>query len=151
MNRWFQPFDRLSIVMAAIPVTIVGASFISSSGHPLAAKTEVWQSPVASVSIADSRSTAGLSAHLKKIGAKMYGAYWCPHCAQQKELFGEAAFRSIDYVECDPGGTNARPSLCKKAKITGYPTWEIKGKLYPGTQSLEDLAKLSGYSGPSNF
>ncbi len=137
-------------MLAAIPVTILGASFISPIGYPLAAKVEVLQPP-ASSSIADSRSTAGLAAHLKKIGAKMYGAYWCPHCAQQKELFGEAAFRSIDYVECDPSGTNARPSLCKKAKITGYPTWEIKGKLYPGTQSLEDLAKLSGYSGPSNF
>jgi hypothetical protein len=80
----------------------------------------------------------------------MYGAYWCPHCNDQKELFG-AAFSNIDYVECDPGGKNSRPSLCQKAKITGYPTWEIKGKLYPGTQSLEELAKLSGYSGPSNF
>lgn len=150
MNRWFQPFDRMSVVVAAIVLTLFGTSFVSPNGHPLVARAGEMRSSTPSVSIADNRSIAGLAAYLKKIGARMYGAYWCPHCTQQKELFG-AAFRSIDYVECDPGGTNARPSLCKNAKITGYPTWEIKGKLYPGTQSLEELAKLSGYSGPSNF
>lgn len=151
MNRWFQPFDRMSVVVAAIALTLCGPSFVSLGGHSLVAKAgETRSSSTSSVSTADSRSIAGLAAYLRKIGAKMYGAYWCPHCSQQKELFG-AAFRSIDYVECDPGGANARPSLCKSAKITGYPTWEIKGKLYPGTQSLEELAKLSGYPGPSNF
>lgn len=150
MNRWFQPFDRRSAVVTAIAVTIVGIGLVGSGGHLLVARAEALQPDPSSVSIADNRAIAGLVAHLRKIGAKMYGAYWCPHCSQQKELFG-AAFRSIDYVECDPKGANARASLCKTAKITGYPTWEINGKLYPGTQSLEDLAKLSGYSGPSNF
>lgn len=150
MNRWFQPFDRRTTVLAAIALTIVGTSFVIPLGHPLIARAETLRSTMPSMSIADNRSIASLAAHLRKIGAKMYGAYWCPHCSQQKELFG-AAFRSIDYVECDPDGANGRPALCKSAKITGYPTWEIKGKLYPGTQSLEDLAKLSGYSGSSNF
>jgi hypothetical protein len=150
MNRRFQSFDRISVAVAAIALTIFGTSFVIPVGYPIIARAETLRSTTPSLSIADNRSIAGLANHLRKIGAKMYGAYWCPHCSQQKELFG-AAFRSIDYVECDPGGANARPALCKDAKITGYPTWEIKGKLYPGTQSLEDLAKLSGYSGPSNF
>jgi len=29
----------------------------------------------------------------------MYGAYWCPHCAEQKEKFGDS-FRYAPYVEC---------------------------------------------------
>ncbi|HEY9888334.1 MAG TPA: hypothetical protein V6D02_08030, partial [Candidatus Obscuribacterales bacterium] len=31
-----------------------------------------------------------LAQHLTAQGATMYGAFWCPHCADQKELFGEA-------------------------------------------------------------
>src|ERR1041385_8352379 len=36
-------------------------------------------------------------------GARMYGAWWCPHCADQKELFG-FAFQYVNYVECSPPG-----------------------------------------------
>jgi hypothetical protein len=89
-------------------------------------------------------SVVDLAIRLKKIGAKMYGAYWCPHCTNQKKMFGQS-FSQINYIECDPGGQNPQPNLCQKADIQGYPTWEINGKLYPGVQSLHDLAKLSGY------
>jgi len=92
-----------------------------------------------------------LARHLKQIGAKFYGAYWCPYCAKQKELFGKEAFSQIDYVECDPAGQNARTELCKAANIKGFPTWEINGKFYRGIQSLEDLADISGYQGDRNF
>ena len=96
-------------------------------------------------------SEIALARHLNNIGAKKYGAYWCPHCHEQKELFGKEAFGLIDYVECDAKGSNARPQLCKAAGISGFPTWEIKGKLYAGVQSLEKLAEISGYTGPSDF
>ena len=91
--------------------------------------------------------------HLREIGAKEYGAYWCPHCHDQKMLFGKEAAALIDYVECDPQGQNSRTALCEAAaaNIKGFPTWEIKGQFYSGTQSLEKLAYLSGYTGPRNF
>ncbi|HIK28779.1 MAG: hypothetical protein N3E45_12750 [Oscillatoriaceae bacterium SKW80] len=92
-----------------------------------------------------------LARHLKSKGAKMYGAFWCRHCQMQKQLFGEEAFAIIDYIECDARGENARPQLCKAARIQGYPTWEINGKLYPGMQTLEKLADLSGYKGARQF
>lgn len=93
---------------------------------------------------ASSPNPAALAEHLSAIDARMYGAYWCPHCADQKEMFGDA-FSTIDYVECAPDGENARPELCQSAGIQGYPTWEINGELYPGLRSLADLAALSGY------
>src|SRR5579885_3423480 len=31
--------------------------------------------------------------------AKMYGAFWCPHCAEQKEMFG-SSFKYAPYIEC---------------------------------------------------
>jgi glutaredoxin len=151
MNRRFESFERITVVLAAIALALFGASCISLIEPPLAARAgELPSATPSSISVASNQSVASLAAYLRKIGARMYGAYWCPHCTEQKELFG-SAFRSIDYVECDPGGANARPALCKKANISGYPTWEINGKFYPGTQSLEELANLSGYSGPKNF
>jgi uncharacterized membrane protein len=94
-----------------------------------------------------------LARHLRKIGAKEYGAYWCPHCHDQKMLFGKEATKFLDYVECDPKGQNSRAELCQAAaaNIKGFPTWEIQGKFYSGTKSLEQLAEFSGYSGPRNF
>lgn len=92
-----------------------------------------------------------LAEHLTNIGAKKYGGYRCPHCQTQKEMFGQEAFALVDYIECDPSGPNAQPDVCRAAGIKGYPTWDIKGKRYPGVQSLEKLAELSGYQGPKNF
>jgi hypothetical protein len=92
-----------------------------------------------------------LATHLQRINARMYGAYWCPHCHSQQELFGKEAFTVLTYVECDPRGKDAQPDLCKAANIKAYPSWEIRGKYYMGTQSLEKLAILSGYKGPRNF
>jgi glutaredoxin len=88
---------------------------------------------------------AQLAQHLAESGATMYGAYWCPHCAEQKEAFNEA-IDQVPYVECDPSGENAQPQLCIDKGIQGYPTWEIDGQIYPGTRPLDDLAQLSGFS-----
>ncbi|PSF32953.1 hypothetical protein C7H19_21025 [Aphanothece hegewaldii CCALA 016] len=92
-----------------------------------------------------------LAQHLKQVGAKMYGAFWCPHCHDQKQLFGKEAVAQINYIECDPRGKDPKPELCQAAKIQGFPSWEIKGKFYQGTQSLEQLANLSAYQGQRNF
>lgn len=92
-----------------------------------------------------------LARHLTEIGAKEYGAFTCPHCHEQKELFGKEAFSLLNYIECNPQGKDAQPQLCQAANITGVPTWEINGQFYPGVQSLEQLAELSGYQGSRNF
>jgi hypothetical protein len=47
-------------------------------------------------------SARALAAHLGRAGAKMYGAFWCSHCAEQKEAFGAGA--PLPYVECFPDG-----------------------------------------------
>lgn len=97
-------------------------------------------------------SEIALARHLTEIGAKMYGAYWCPHCHDQKQLFGKEAFAQATYVECAPDGLNSQTALCRShSEITGFPTWEINGQFYPGTRSLNELADLSGYQGPRNF
>jgi len=84
-----------------------------------------------------------LSQKLKQNHARMYGAYWCSHCAAQKEAFGKQAFEALQYVECGKGGENSQATtLCLEKAISGYPTWEIKGRLYPGERSLDEMEVL---------
>lgn len=87
----------------------------------------------------------GLAEHLTQTDAKFYGASWCPHCAEQKELFGSSA-RRLPYVECASAGPGSRQTaVCNDAGIKNYPTWIINGQRYMGTQSLDLLAQYSNY------
>lgn len=36
---------------------------------------------------------------LKSKDSTMYGAYWCTHCFNQKELLGQQAMAKVKYVE----------------------------------------------------
>ncbi|WP_413160001.1 vitamin K epoxide reductase family protein [Capilliphycus salinus ALCB114379] len=133
-------------------VTLIGVLGIYSSINssqtsiPASNPAEMYQ-----ITTTSGPAEIELARHLKQVKAKEYGAYWCSHCYEQKQLFGKEAFAIIDYVECDAKGNNARPQLCKDAGITGYPTWEINGQFYPGVASLEKLADLSGYQGRRDF
>ena len=72
-------------------------------------------------------------------GVVLYGADWCPHCQQQKLMFG-SAISAVAYVECPQD-----PQRCLKAGIAGYPTWVLPdGSKLEGTQPLEDLAAATG-------
>ena len=87
----------------------------------------------------------GLVEHLVKTDAKFYGASWCPHCSEQKELFGPSSNR-VPYIECSPGGARApQAKICNDAGIKTYPTWIINGQRYSGTQSLDSLAQFSNH------
>ncbi len=93
---------------------------------------------------ADLTFEQSLATHLQETGAVMYGAYWCPFCAEQKEMFGDAA-AELPYVECDPDGENPEPERCAAQDLEGYPSWEIDGELYTGMLSLQELAELSDF------
>ncbi len=85
---------------------------------------------------------------LSDSGAKMFGAYWCPHCQNQKKLFGSSADK-IPYIECDPRGNDANPSLCEENNINGYPTWIFgNGERKEGEVTLQELSFRSGCTLP---
>ncbi|MGB7087785.1 MAG: hypothetical protein WBD47_19665 [Phormidesmis sp.] len=107
--------------------------------YPLA----LWFLLVACSSLPNSYE-AQLASHLTATGAKMYGAYWCPHCATQKDYFA-GAVEHIPYIECDPEGYNTQSDLCMQIGIEAYPTWIIEGDRYLGALPLSELAALSGF------
>ncbi|KAL6011821.1 hypothetical protein ACLOJK_002287 [Asimina triloba] len=89
-----------------------------------------------------------LAKHLRSVGAKMYGAFWCSHCLEQKEMFGHEAAEILDYVECFPDGAGKGRKMAKSCEVVGlegFPTWIIKDKVLSGEQTLEELAEASGF------
>ena len=80
--------------------------------------------------------------------AKMYGLYWCPHCIEQKEMFGKA-FHYIPYQECAIKGSSEMAPECKVAGVKLFPSWQF-GMDPPkeGVLSLEALSEKTGCSLP---
>lgn len=103
------------------------------------------------ISTTSNPSNIALAEHLTDVDAVMYGAFWCAACQTQKELFGREAAAAIPYVECDAAGQDPQPDLCRSKGVRAYPTWEIDGQMYSGVISLQELADLSGYTGPRDF
>jgi hypothetical protein len=79
---------------------------------------------------------------------KMYGLYWCPHCAEQKEMFGKA-FRYVPYVECAIKGSRELAPECTAAKVNLFPSWQF-GTSPPkeGVFPLNELSDKTGCSLP---
>lgn len=83
-----------------------------------------------------------LARRLREAGAKMYGAFWCSHCQEQKVDFGAQAQKDLPYVECFPEGFRQGVEMaeeCKAAKLDGFPMWVINGNRYSGEQKFSQL------------
>ncbi|HWR17188.1 MAG TPA: hypothetical protein VN577_20325 [Terriglobales bacterium] len=81
---------------------------------------------------------------LAEKNVKMYGLFWCQHCADQKELFG-SSFQYVNYVECAVPGSRTPTEECKAAGIKHTPTWTFSnGTRLEGLVPLDQLAKQSG-------
>ena len=93
-----------------------------------------------------------IARQLSERGGRFYGAYWCSHCANQKETLGKEAMALVPYLECDANGVDSKRSQCSAAGIRGYPTWELDGQLYPGERDLNELeAMLAGKVEPQGL
>lgn len=81
---------------------------------------------------------------IKETGTIFYGAFWCPNCGNQKEMFGRSA-KLLPYVECStPDGRGQLP-ICKDAGVEAYPTWVFpNGDVEKGTLSVERLSEATG-------
>ena len=92
----------------------------------------------------------GFARCLKGRGVKMYGAYWCPHCQEQKENFG-ASFEYVPYTECGiKGDLHGVAQVCRDEGIKHFPTWQFPptGERVERVFSLEELSDRTGCSLP---
>ena len=139
----------LYAVTALSCYAVIGSSAAKSEARATAANVSL---PYAAP-IIDTQSTAysrDLASFLNAKGAKMYGAFWCSHCEDQKEIFGKGA--DVPYVECFPDGWQRGAPLasaCANAQITGFPTWILEnGTRLEGDKSLKELAEAAGFRAP---
>lgn len=76
--------------------------------------------------------------------AKMYGAFWCPHCQDQKDKFA-SSFEYAPYVECGIKGSQAIAAVCTDAGIKRFPTWVFSdGTRIEGAHELDFLSEKTG-------
>ncbi|NEQ50391.1 MAG: vitamin K epoxide reductase family protein [Leptolyngbya sp. SIO3F4] len=131
-------------------VATIGMYSISINGPSATASSGGNTGPA--ITNTSGAAEVALAKHLKEVDAKMYGAYWCPHCFDQKQLFGKEAKNYMPYIECADDGADSQTALCRSVpEITGFPTWEVNGEFLSGTQTLATLAQASGYQGPMDF
>lgn len=95
------------------------------------------------------RATAydGFAQCLSDAGATFYGAFWCPHCAEQKKLFDNS--RALPYVECSTPDGNGRLQICVEKQINGYPTWIFAdGEVVDRVMQLSELSEKTSCALP---
>lgn len=95
---------------------------------------------------------------LAEEGVRFFGAFWCPHCNRQKELFGddENLLPFIEVTEGDPAvlGSVVLNAVGRGEDLTlnptgravnSFPTWEFQdGTRLEGFQTLATLSQFSG-------
>ncbi len=84
---------------------------------------------------------------LTDAGAKFYGAFWCPHCAEQKKMFEGST--KLPYIECSTPDGKGQVSQCTDLGIEGYPTWIFAdGEKVGRTMQLNELSDKTSCSLP---
>lgn len=87
---------------------------------------------------------------LKEKGTVVYGAFWCPHCQNQKKLFGSSE-KLLPYIECSTPDGKEQVAACKDKNVTSYPTWEFSGgERITGELSLNQLSEKTQCPLPNN-
>lgn len=130
------------VVLVALVVALAGLGWAAAVDRP-ADQPRAGVPPA--VTTTSTPEAVALAEHLSAIGAVMYSAWWCPHCHDQKQLFGQEASKTLTVIECAADGLNSQQELCESKGLQGFPSWEIKGRIDSGAKPLERLAELSGF------
>lgn len=119
---------------------------VLTAGSCNGAAAQPWNLPIPEPATASTPQTIKLAEQLNKVGAKFFGAHWCPACKEQMKLFGKRAGRKLNYVECGlPEKYPDQVNQCRKAKIGSIPTWTRPGSSrLEGVQSINTLERWSG-------
>lgn len=79
-----------------------------------------------------------------------YGAFWCPHCRDQKNMLGTGA-PYLPYVECSTPDAQHELQICVDKGIAHYPTWVFPdGSRQEGVEPLSELSQKTGCALPTS-
>jgi hypothetical protein len=128
------------IIIGAILLVGIGAAIFSSKkGNDIGEDGLETLSP-----------KAAFAQCLTDNSAIFYGAFWCPHCQEQKKMFGSQAVKKLTYVECSTPDGKAQNQICKDADVKSYPTWKFAdGTMQTGRLSFAQLAEKTGCVAPT--
>ena len=130
-----------------LAIALVGASLQlwPSRGLPQQTTAAPSTTPTLGQAINPSnRAQIDLGRRLRERGALFYGAWWCPACFRQKNLFGQEAGNQLPYIECEK--TEADRQRCNRVGIKAYPTWVLGERRVEGVLSLDALGRWLGDS-----
>ena len=135
-RAWISPVAGRAAI-AAVVILVLHANYVAPEAEPVGPEDP---------------AVRALAEHLKAKGVLFYGASWCPHCQEQKRMFGASA-RRLPYIECNLAGPNApQASACSQAGVQTYPTWIINGRAIVGqVMTLAQLADATGFPAAANF
>ncbi len=136
-------FRGLLLSLSILLIGLTWSSFVDP------ARIENISSELKAPPIVRAKSTPekiALAEYLTNKGVVMYSAYWCPHCHDQKELFGKEATSKLKVIECAEDGLNSQRDLCQRKGIEAFPSWEIKGNIDAGVKTLDELKSLVKYN-----
>ena len=111
-----------------------------------AAAAQPWDQPIPEPGTESTAETIKLAEQLNTVGARFFGAHWCPACKEQMKLFGKQAGANLNYVECGlPDKYPDQLRQCRDENIRSIPTWTRPGSTrLQGVQSINTLERWSG-------
>ena len=111
-----------------------------------AAAAQPWDQPIPEPATESTEQTIKLAEQLNTVGARFFGAHWCPACKEQMKLFGKQAGANLNYVECGlPDKYPDQLRQCRDENIRSIPTWTRPGATrLQGVQSINTLERWSG-------
>ena len=107
---------------------------------------QAWSGNIKQPQQASTAEALNPSEHLSTISAQFFGAWTCPACVRQMELFGNQAAVLVPYVDCKmPEQRPNDVAACREAEVRAYPTWLLPdGQRKEGVQSIDALSHWSG-------
>ena len=127
-------------------IDVLALMAVVSCGWSMKVSAQTWNQPIPEPATESTPETIQLADQLNTVGAKFFGAHWCPACKEQMKLFGKQAGRRLNYVECGlPETYPEQVNQCRDAGIQSIPTWTRPGSSrLEGVQSINTLERWSG-------
>ena len=65
-------------------------------GSSMKVAAQAWNQPIPEPATESTAQTIKLANQLNEVGARLFGAHWCPACKEQMKLFGKQAGANLN-------------------------------------------------------